>query len=195
MEEGDIQLALNQNNSNFVTHEKPPGVYTIKDISEAVYTLGDNHGTLQIEYGDVSMKTKLILSPFVMLRFIKNFFFTSLRFTPYWDYKPTKTILVDNSGISTSEKILNSSIIKNSPPKLHVIDASIDNGLRGAILFGFVLDKPSGYRLFCEPVTIHYEKIDKSVLNTITFYLEDDSNKQVNFDEKTLTFTLQMIKI
>ena len=43
-----------------------------------------------------------------------------------------------------------------------------------------VLDKPSGYKVFCEPETIHYKKTNKSVLNTITFYLEDDKNKEVD---------------
>ena len=37
--------------------------------------------------------------------------------------------------------------------------------------------------------------MNKSVLNTITFYLEDDDNKEVDFNQETLTFTLQMIKI
>ena len=37
--------------------------------------------------------------------------------------------------------------------------------------------------------------MNKSVLNRITFYLEDDNNEEVNFNEETLTFTLQMIKI
>ena len=59
----------------------------------------------------------------------------------------------------------------------------------------FVLGKPAGYKVFCEPETIHYKKINKSVLNTITFYLEDDNNEEVNFNEETLTFTLQTIKI
>ena len=38
-------------------------------------------------------------------------------------------------------------------------------------------------------------KITKSVLNTITFYLEDDNNDEINFNGEMLTFTLQMIKI
>ena len=40
-----------------------------------------------------------------------------------------------------------------------------------------------------------YLKKIKSVLNTITCYLEDDKNDEVNFIEETSTFTLQMIKI
>ena len=35
----------------------------------------------------------------------------------------------------------------------------------------------------------------KSVLNTTTFYLEDDNNEEVNFNGEMLTFTLQMNKI
>ena len=73
-------------------------------------------------------------------------------------------------------------------------DGSVVNGVRQPILFSFVLDKPSGYKIFCEPETIHYKKINKSVLNTKTFYLEDDNNKEVDFNQETLTFTLQMIK-
>ena len=49
--------------------------------------------------------------------------------------------------------------------------------------------------MFHQPETIHYEKIKKSVLNTITFYLEDGNNEEVDFNKETLTFTLQMIKI
>ena len=39
------------------------------------------------------------------------------------------------------------------------------------------------------------KKQNKSVLNTKTFYLEDDNNEEVDFNGETLTFTLQMIKI
>ena len=79
--------------------------------------------------------------------------------------------------------------------KCDVIDGSVVNGDRQPILYSFVLDKPSGYKVFCEPETIHYKKINKFVLNTITFYLEDDKNEEVDFNGETLTFTLQMIKI
>ena len=30
---------------------------------------------------------------------------------------------------------------------------------------------------------------------TITFYLEDDEHKEVNFNEETMTFTLHIIKV
>ena len=79
--------------------------------------------------------------------------------------------------------------------KCDCIDGSIQDGIRQPILFSFVLDKTSGYKVFCELETIHYKKINKSVLNTITFYLEDNKNNEVSFNRKTLSFTLQMNKI
>ena len=78
--------------------------------------------------------------------------------------------------------------------KCDCVDGNIQNDLRQPILFSFVLDKPSGCKVFCEPETIH-KKPNKSVLNTKAFYLEDNNNEEVDFNKKTMTFTLQMIKI
>ena len=88
---------MKQYNSNFVTYETTPGIYTIKDIAEAVYPLGDHEGTLKNEYDEVTMKTKLILTHFRLtfgtLRFDEqSFFHTLIKLTPFWDYKPTKAI-------------------------------------------------------------------------------------------------------
>ena len=79
--------------------------------------------------------------------------------------------------------------------KFDIIDGSVVNGLKQPILYSFVSDLPSGYKVFCEPETVHFKKINKSVLDTITFYLEDDNHEEVNFNGKTLTFTIQLIKI
>ena len=94
-----------------------------------------------------------------------------------------------------SQKIVNLSSTNKYHLKCDCIDGSIQDGVRQPILFSFVLDKPSGYKVFCEPETIHYKRINEYVLNTITFYLEDDNNEEVDFNQETLTFTLQMIKI
>ena len=72
--------------------------------------------------------------------------------------------------------------------KCDCIVGSVQNGVRQPILFSFIL--PSGYKVFREPETIHYRKINKSVLNTIKLYLEDDNNEVVNFNQETMTFTL-----
>ena len=199
--EDNIRLILKQYNEKFITYELDPGNYTIEDLKKAVYPLGDHEGTLQIEYDNLNKKVKLILTrfggTFGTLGFgEKSFFHTLLGFTPYWDYKPTNAIHADAPGVYTSDKIiLNLNTLKKVHLKCDCIDGSVQNGVRQPILFRFVLDKPSGYKIFCEPETIHYKKINKSVLNTITFYLEDDNNEEVDFNRETLTFTLQMIKI
>ena len=72
--------------------------------------------------------------------------------------------------------------------KCDVIDGSIVSGLRQPILFSFVLDKPTCYKVFCEPEKILYKK-NKSVWNTVTFHLEDDNNEKVDFNPETSTFT------
>ena len=201
LEEDNIRLILKQYNEKFINYELDPGNYTIEDLQKAVFSLGDHEGTLQIGYDDLNKKVKLIStrfgSTFGTLRFDKkSFFHTLLGFTPYWDDKPTNAIFADAPGVYTSDKIiLNLNTINKIHLKCDCIDGSIQDGVRQPILCSFVLDKPSDYKVFCQPETIHYKKINKSVLNTITFYLEDDNNEEVDFNQETLTFTLQMIKI
>ena len=69
------------------------------------------------------------------------------------------------------------------------------SGLRQPLFFSFVPDEPHGYKVFCEPETIHYKKINKSILNTIKICLEDDNNEEVVFIQETITFTLRLIKV
>ena len=66
-----------------------------------------------------------------------------------------------------------------------VIKGSIIHGVQQPILCGFHLDKPPGYKFFCEPETI--KKIDKCVLITITFYLENDDHEEIILMEKRWT--------
>ena len=60
LDKDDILLILKQYNANFVTYELDPSCYLIKDLQEAVHLLGYHRGTLQIQYDDISLKTKLI---------------------------------------------------------------------------------------------------------------------------------------
>ena len=192
LDENDIQLILKQYNSHFISYELSPGIYTTKDISEVVYTMGDHEGTLRIEYDDISMKTKFFSKRFGEIAF----FITLWCFTPYWDKKLTNAIHVDSPGVYTGDKILNINTKNKINLKCGVIDGSVVSGIREPTFFNFSLDKPSGNKVFCEPETLHFKKAIKlSILNLITFYLEDDNHEEVDLNEETLTFTLQMIKI
>ena len=192
--EDDIKLVLDEYNSNFVTYKLDPGIYIYKDIAVALYYILQSEypssgSEILIRLDDITRKTKLLVrSGTIAIRFDeKSFFSTILGFTPGWDYKHYNQYL--------SQKIVNLSSTNKIHLKCDAIDGSVVNGIRQPILYSFVLDKPAGYIVFSEPETIHYKKINKSILNTITFYLEDDNNKEVNFNGETLTFTLQMIKI
>ena len=192
--EDDIKLVLDEYNSSFITYELEPGIYTFKDISEALFNIlqteyPGSSNVIIIEYDDITGKTKLVVRDgIIAIRFDeKSFFSTILGFTSGWDYKHYNKYI--------SQKIVNLSNTNKIHLKCDCIDGSIQDGIRQPILFSFVLDKPAGFKIFCEPETIHYKRINKTVLNTYTFYLEDDHNEEVNFNGETLTFTLQMIKI
>ena len=167
---------------------------------EAVYTEGDYKGTIQNEKADISMKTRLILTRFGLkfgtLRFDeKSSFFTFLGFAQYWGYKPTTSIHDDSPGVYNSEKNLNSSTIDKTHVKCNVTDGNLLKSLREPILNSSVSNKPFGFKVICEPETIHYRKVNKPVLNTIPFFLQDDDHKEVNSNGQTVTFTFQMIEI
>ena len=60
--EDDIKLVLDEYNSNFITYELEPGIYTFKDISEALFNIlqteypGSSSVNI-IEYDDITGKT------------------------------------------------------------------------------------------------------------------------------------------
>ena len=60
--EDDIKLVLDEYNSSFITYELQPGIYTFKDISEALFNNLQSEylvpsNTIVIEFDDVSRKT------------------------------------------------------------------------------------------------------------------------------------------
>ena len=155
--EDDIKLVLDENKSSFTTYELTPGIYTFKDNSEALFNIlqleyPESSSEIVIGFADITRKTKLVVkSGIIALRFDeKSFFSTVLGFTPGWDYKHYNEYI--------SQKIVNLSSTNKVHLESDVIDGSVVNGIRQRILYSFVLDKPSGYKVFCEPETILYKK-------------------------------------
>ena len=181
--EDDIKLVLNENNSSFVVYELEPGIHTFKDISAALFNnlqleYPRPSNAIIIEFDDTTRKTKLVVRKgIIAIEFDeKSFFNTVLGYTPGWDYKHYIKYISQTFGNLTSTNEMHL--------KSDCIDGSVLNGIRQPIMFSFVLDKPSGYKVFFEPEMIHYKKINKSVLNTITFHLENDNIEEVDFMEK-----------
>ena len=64
--EDDIKLVLVENNSNFITYEITPGIYTFKDFSEGLFNIFQSEypgpsNVIDIEYDGITMKTKLVV--------------------------------------------------------------------------------------------------------------------------------------
>ena len=155
--EDDVRLALDEYNSSFITYEISTGIYTFKDISEVLLSfLQSEHkgdfNKIVIGFDDITRKTKLVVRPgIIAIRFDEKLFFsTILGFTPSWDYKTYNKYF--------SQKIVNLSSTNKIHLKCDCIDGSVQNGLRQPILFSFVLDKPSGYKVFSEPERIQYKQ-------------------------------------
>ena len=134
------------------------------------------------------MKIKLVVRDgIIAIKFDeKSFFSTILGFNHGWDYQSYNEYI--------SQKFLNLSTTNKIDLKADGVDAIVVHGKREPIRFSFELDKLPGYKIFSEPETNHYTKVNNSVLNTISIHLEDDNNEEMDFNQETITFTLQMIK-
>ena len=131
------------------------------------------------------MKTKLIStrsgSTFATLGFFeKSFFNTFLSFTPYWDYKPTNDIHADSPSVYTSDE-KNLGLINKIHLKFDCLNGSIVSVIQQPILYGFILNKPLGYKVSCQTERVHC-KINKSNLNSKTFYLETENHGEIDFN-------------
>ena len=66
--------------------------------------------------------------------------------------------------------------------KYDFVDRSVVNGVREPILYSFGLSSPPGHKIYEETRIKLFKKINKSILCHITFYLEDDDHKPVEFN-------------
>ena len=78
--EDDIKLVLDEYNSNFVTYELDPGIYSYKDIAIAVFYIVQTEysqydSAILITLDDITRKTKLVLRPkIIAIRFDEKSF-------------------------------------------------------------------------------------------------------------------------
>ena len=146
----------------------------MKENSETIFGMGDHERTLQSEYEDISMKTKISLSRFVLtfepLRKWWKYFFTLLGSTPFSDHNHNITILADSPGVCRNGKTMYLKTLVKNLLKCVVIDGSGRNGVKQPKLYSFLSSKAARYKMFCHPETIRFEKLNKSVLNTLTLF-------------------------
>ena len=172
------------------------GIYEVVDLNNTLkYILPDNV-KINVTIDDVRLKSNLKNNQ--TLNFTeKSFFYTILGFTQSHSY-PLDDIegfyqLIP--GSYKSDKPINVTGIDKIHLKCDCIQGSIVTGIREPVLYSFALDQPPGHKLYKEPKVKLFKKINKSVLSHITFYLEDDDYNPVDFNNETISFTCQLIKI
>ena len=132
----------------------------------------------------------------------KSFFYTIFYTINYTSFIPHSYPLDDIDGFYQliagsykGDKPINITGLDKVHLKCDCIDGSIVNGIREPILYSFALSSPPGHKLYKEPRVRLFKKINKSVLSHITFYLEDDDYKLIDFNNEIVSFTCQLVKI
>ena len=173
-----------------------PGIYEVSDLNNTLkYMLPDNV-KVSVTIDDIRLKSNLKTNQ-ILIFTGKSFFYTILGFTqsrsyPLDDIDGFYQII---AGSYKSDRPINITGIDKIHLKCDCIQGSIVNGIREPILYSFALSSPPGHKIYKEPRVKLFKKINKSVLSHITFYFEDDDHKPVDFNNDTVSFTCQLIKI
>ena len=174
----------------------PPGVYEITDNNLMLKSLLPKGVKGNFTVVDIRLKSNLTTNK--TIRFTRNFFFYKSLIFP-------KSHLVEVGDIDGFVKLITGTYESERPInitrnyKTHLkcdcFNGSIVNGVRERILYSFALSSPPSHKIYKDPTIKFLKKKNKSVLFHITFYLEDDDHKPLDFNGKTISFTCQLIKI
>ena len=173
-----------------------PNIYNVDDLNNTLKNILPDNVKINISIDEKLYKTNLKTNQTLIFT-NKSFFYTILGFTQSHSY-PLDDIdgfyqLI--AGSFKSEKPINITGIDKVQLKCDCFDGSIMNGIREPILYSFALDQPPNHKIHKEPKVKLFKKVNKRVLSHITFYLEDDDYKPVDFNGETISFTCQLIKI
>ena len=173
-----------------------PNIYNVVDLNKTLKKILPDNVKINITIDERKYKTDLkINQTFIFTN--KSFFYTILGFTQSHSYPLDE---IDGfyqliPGSYKTDKPINITGIDKAHLKCNCIDGSIVNGVREPILYSFALDQPPGHKIYKEPNVKLFKKIKKRVLSHITFYLEDDDYKPVDFNNEIISFTCQLTKI
>ena len=173
-----------------------PGIYEVVDLNNTLkYILPDNV-KVSITIDDVRLKTNLKINQ-TSIFIEKSFFYTILGFTrsrshPLEDIDGFYQLI---AGSYKSDRPISITGIDKIQLKCVCIQGSIVYGIREPILYSFALSSLPGHKIYKEPRIKLFKNINKSVPSHITFYFEDDDHKSVDFNNETISFTCELIKI
>ena len=173
-----------------------PNIYNVVDLNKTLKNILPDNVKINVTIDERKYKTDLKINQTLIFT-NKSFFYSILGFTqsrsyPLDDIDGFYQII---AGSYKSDKPINITGIDKVHLKCDCIQGSIVNGVREPILYSFALDQPPGHKIYKEPKVKLFKKINKRVLSHITFYLEDDDYKPVDFNNEIVLFTCQLIKI
>ena len=173
-----------------------PGIYEVIDLNNTLKHILPDNVKVSITTDYIRLKTIIKINQTLMFT-EKSFFYTILGFTQSRSYPldDIDGIYQLIAGSYKSDKPINITGIDKIHLKCDCIQGSIVDGIREPILYSFVLSSPRGHKIYKEPRVKLFKKINKSVLSRITFYFEDDDHKPVDFNNETIRFTCQLIRI
>ena len=172
-----------------------PGIYEIIDTIFMLKSLLPEEVKVNITVDDVRLRSNITTNKTIDFA-KKAFFYIILGFT--------QSRLGELVDIPRFIQLIPGSFKSDKPgniigtDKVHLkcdcIDGSIANCTRESIFYSFALSSPPGQKTYKEPKIKLFKKVNKSVLSHITFYLEDDDHKPVDFISETINFTCPLIK-
>ena len=173
-----------------------PGIYEVVDLNNTLKYIFPDNVKVNITIDDIRLKSNLKINQTLIFTeksfFYKILGFTQSRSSPLDDIDGFYQLI---AGSYKSDRPINITGIDKIHLKCDCIQGSIVNGIREPFLYSFALSSPPGHKIFKEPRVKLFKKINKSVLSHITFYFEDYDHKPVDFNNETISFTCQLIKI
>ena len=171
------------------------GIYEVVDLNNTLKHILPDNVKVSVTFDDVRLKSNLKINQTLIFT-EKSFFYTILGFTrsrsyPLDDIEGFYQLI---AGLYKSDKPINITGVDKIHLKCDCIQGSIVNGIRELILYSFALSSPHGHKIYKEPRVKLFKKINKTVLSHITFYIEDDDHKPVDFNNESVSFTCQLIK-
>ena len=173
-----------------------PGIFEVDDLNNTLKRVLPDNVKVSVTIDDIGLESNIKINQTLIFT-NKSFFYSILGFTQFHQ--------INLNDIEGFHQLLRGSYQSNKPisltgiDKVHLksdcIQGSVVNGVREPILYSFALSSPPGHKIYKEPRIKLFKKLNKSALPHITFYLEDDDCKPVDFHNETVSFTCQLIKI
>ena len=176
---------------NFVI---PPGAYEIKQINTVIQktmeangdTPADHKYPITIEANKSTQKSEITCETGYKIDFtVDKNIGRLLGFN--------RRILKESVSY-TSDKVVDIMSIDKIHLNCDKVEGSILNGKPSSILYSFEIDKSPGYKIIKNPETILYKNITSDKIESLDFSVIDDDGNKVDFNNETITFTIQIIR-